>query len=103
MAADVAGTINNPSPNEDEQTVREYLLPGALPQHVFSTKTIGKRLKQHLDEPVRSGERTLVLRSWEDHPGTRIASSSMSRAISGGLDCGHLADDVVDRGLRGLF
>ena len=66
MAADVAGTINNPSPNEDEQTVREYLLPGALPHHVFSTKTIGKRLKQHLDEPVRSGERTLVLRSWED-------------------------------------
>ena len=24
------------------------------------------QLKQHLDEPVRSGERTLVLRSWED-------------------------------------
>jgi hypothetical protein len=23
-------------------------------------------LKQHLDEPVRSGDRTLVLRSWED-------------------------------------
>ena len=55
-----------PAPNEDEQTLRDYLLPGAQPNHVFSTKTIGKRLKQHLDEPVRSGERTLVLRSWED-------------------------------------
>ena len=66
MAADVAGMINNPSPNEDEQTLREYLLPGALPNHVFSAKSIGRRLKQHLDEPVRSGERTLVLRSWED-------------------------------------
>ena len=61
-ASDVAGMINNPSPNEDEQTLREYLLPGALPNHVFSTKSIGKRLKKHLDEPVRSGERTLVLR-----------------------------------------
>ena len=65
-ASDVAGMINNPDPNEDEQTLREYLLPGALPNHVFSAKSIGKLLKKHLDEPVRSGERTLVLRSWED-------------------------------------
>ena len=66
MASDVVGTVNNPDPNEDEQTLREYLLPGA-PSHIqFSSKSIGKRLKQHLDEPVRSGERTLVLRSWED-------------------------------------
>jgi len=46
MAADVAGTINNTAPNEDEQTLRDYLLPGAQPNLVFSTKTIGKRLKQ---------------------------------------------------------
>ena len=65
-AKDVAGMINNPSPNEDEQTLRDYLLPGALPNHVFSAKSIGKRLKHHLDGPVRSGERTLVLRWWED-------------------------------------
>jgi hypothetical protein len=65
-AGDVAGMINNPYPNDDEQTLREYLLPGALPNHVFSAKSIGKRLKKHADEPVGSGERTLVLRSWED-------------------------------------
>jgi hypothetical protein len=65
-ASDVAGMINNPYPNDDEQTLREYLLPGALPNHVFSAKSIGKRLKKHAEEPVRSGERTLVLRSWED-------------------------------------
>jgi hypothetical protein len=65
-ASDVVGTINNPDPNEDEQTLREYLLPGVPSHHQFSSKSIGKRLKQHLDEPVRSGERTLVLRSWED-------------------------------------
>ena len=65
-ASDVAGMINNQYPNEDEQTLRDYLLPGAPPHHVFSTKSIGRLLKRHLDEPVRSGERTLVLRSWED-------------------------------------
>ena len=57
---------NTTEPNDDEQTLREYLLPGALPNYVFSAKSIGKLLKQHLDEPVRSGERTLVLRSWEN-------------------------------------
>ena len=65
-ASDVAGMINNQFPNEDEQTLRDYLLPGAPPHHVFSPKSIGRLLKRHLDEPVRSGERTLVLRSWED-------------------------------------
>jgi hypothetical protein len=65
-ASDVAGMINNPSPNEDEQALREFLLPGALANYVFSAKSIGKLLKRHLDEPVRSGERTLALRSWED-------------------------------------
>ena len=65
-ASDVVGTVNNPDPNEDEQTLREYLLPGAPSHTQFSSKSIGKRLKQHLDDPVRSGERTLVLRSWED-------------------------------------
>ena len=66
IASDVAGMINNQVPNEDEQTLRDYLLPGAPPHHVFSAKSIGRLLKRHLDEPVRSGERTLVLRSWED-------------------------------------
>ena len=65
-ASDVAGIIDNPEPNEDEQTLRDYLLPGAQPDHRFSAKSIGKLLKKHLDEPVLSGERTLVLRSWED-------------------------------------
>jgi hypothetical protein len=55
-------TITSTRPN----SAREYLRPGALPNHVFSAKSIGKLLKQHLDEPVPSGQRTLVLRSWED-------------------------------------
>jgi len=47
---------------EDVQAVREFLLPGAMAEHVFSAKSIGRLLKKHLDEPVRSGTDTLVLR-----------------------------------------
>ena len=66
-ASDVAEMVNTPEPNEDEQTLREFLLPPrALPNHQFSSLSTGKRLKQHIDNPVRSGERVLVLRSWED-------------------------------------
>ena len=54
--------INDWIPNEDGQTLRDFLLPGALAGHVFTAKTIARLLKKHLDEPVRSGERTLVLR-----------------------------------------
>jgi hypothetical protein len=65
-AADVAGMINNQYPNEDEQALRDYLLPGALPNYVFSAKSITRLLKRHLDEPVKSGESTLVLRRQRD-------------------------------------
>jgi hypothetical protein len=65
-ASDVAGMINAQDPNEDEQTLREFLLPGVPPHHQFSSISIGKRLQQHLDNPVRSGEHTLVLKRRQD-------------------------------------
>ena len=65
-ASEVAGLINNPSPDANEQVLRDYLLPGALSSYVFSASTTSRMLKKHLDGPVRSGERTLVLRSQED-------------------------------------
>jgi hypothetical protein len=65
-AKDVAGMINNPAPNDDEQTVRDFLYPGVLPNHVLSAKTITRLLKRHLDEPVKNGERTLMLRRHMD-------------------------------------
>ena len=58
--------INNPAPNDDEQTVRDFLYPGVLPNHVLSAKTITRLLKRHLDEPVKNGERTLMLRRHMD-------------------------------------
>jgi hypothetical protein len=67
-ASDVEGMINTPEPNEDEQTLREYLLPGVRPDHRFSSIFIGKRLKKDMDNPVLSGERTLILRrQWDSH------------------------------------
>ena len=65
-ASEVAGLINNPSPDANEQVLRDYLLPGALSSYVFSARTTSRMLKKHLDGPVRSGERTLVLRSQEN-------------------------------------
>ena len=58
--------INTQSPNDEEQTLRNFLLPGAQPHHMFTAKAVGRLLKRHLDEPVMSGERTLVLRRKQD-------------------------------------
>jgi hypothetical protein len=71
MGKDVAALINNPYPGEDEQMLRDFLLPGALPSHVFSAKSIGRYLQKHLDGPVISAGRTLVLRSQMNHNGIR--------------------------------
>jgi hypothetical protein len=65
-AKDVAELINHQFPDDDERLLRDYLLPGTEKHYMFSSKTVGRLLKRHLDEPVKSGERTLVLRSRED-------------------------------------
>jgi hypothetical protein len=72
-AKDVAEIINTQFPNDDERLLREYLLPGTAPHHMFSAKTVSRLLKRHLDEPVKSGKRTLVLRSRENmHTKVRV-------------------------------
>ena len=68
-ANEVAKTINTVIQNEDIQTLRDFLQTGVPTNHVFSPKTIGKRLKDYIDGPVRSGERTLILRSKKEKHG----------------------------------
>jgi hypothetical protein len=38
---------------------------------MFSAKSVGRLLKKHLDGPVKSGDRTLVLRAAHD-PHTKV-------------------------------
>ena len=64
-AKDVALFVNDQA-DPDGATVREFLYPTAPPTYIASPKSAGKRLKQHVDEPVKSGDRTLILRKQED-------------------------------------
>jgi hypothetical protein len=69
-ATDIAGMINSsssfPETEEDQETLREFLLPGAPSDYTFSALSITKLLKKHLDNPVRSGEKNLILRRIKD-------------------------------------
>jgi hypothetical protein len=56
--------------NRDSATLRDFLF-GHTPAGFLATpKSVGRRLNAHVDEPVRSGERTLILRTHEDRVGT---------------------------------
>jgi hypothetical protein len=73
-AADVAGRLSRNTAMhrpDDVLTVREFLFPGVDASYVFSAKSLGRKLKRHLDEPVKKGRRTLVLRRWMD-PHTEV-------------------------------
>ena len=64
-ASDVAEWLNI-STEADAVTVRGFLFPNHPANAGFTAKAVGKRLKAHVGEPVRYGEQTLVLRSFED-------------------------------------
>ena len=57
LAKDVAELVNSYWSGSDEEKsnkklVRDFLLPGATNDHVFSAKSIGRLLKKHLDNVV---------------------------------------------------
>ena len=62
LASAVASLINDRNQRDDGQIVRDVLLPGAMAEHVFSSKSVGRLLNKHVDNPVRGSGRTLVLR-----------------------------------------
>ena len=64
-ATDVAVLINDLF-NQDALTLREFLYPGAPSGLVVAARSVGKRLAAHVDEPVKSGECTLILRKMEE-------------------------------------
>ena len=67
-ASAVASRINDrrTRTTTNRQTVREFLFPGAMVDYAFSSKSVARMLKKHLDDTVRTGERTLVLRCAQD-------------------------------------
>ena len=44
-------------------TLREFLFPNLPPGQIASSKAVAKRLKAHVGEPVRRGEKTLILKT----------------------------------------
>jgi hypothetical protein len=79
-AADVAKAINvqttttdyygaPSSPDPGAGALREFLFPSTSPSHMATPRSVGKRLRNHIDEPVRSRERTLILRKEEARAG----------------------------------
>jgi hypothetical protein len=64
-AAQVAAFVNDLS-DQRGAAVREFLYVGTAPGYVATPISAGKRLNSHLDEPVKHGECTLILRKHED-------------------------------------
>jgi hypothetical protein len=64
-ATDVAVLIND-SFNQDALALREFLYPGSPSGLVVAARSVGKRLAAHIDEPVKSGGCTLILRKKEE-------------------------------------
>jgi hypothetical protein len=65
-ASEVARLVNDQT-DQHGTALREFLYPGAPAFYVATPKSIGKRLKNHIDEPVKCGNRTLILSRQQDH------------------------------------
>src|SRR5215472_7663151 len=67
MAKDVAELVNTSriSGNHEERSnkklVRDYLLPGATDDHLFSAKSIGRLLRRHLDNAVKADDGCMLV------------------------------------------
>ena len=71
MARGEAGGANmadacNSDQNLHRDTLRAFFASGLGDDKKISAKTVGRHLKRHVGEPVRSGDRTLILRVRRD-------------------------------------
>ena len=75
QAAHLARVLNDQSEYrlDDEREraamLREFLFPNLPSAQIATPKATGNRLKRHIGEPVRQGERTLILKEWRDPKG----------------------------------
>jgi hypothetical protein len=68
-AADVAQFANEQG-HPHAANLRDFLYPGHPQGHIATPKSVGKRLKSHIGEPVRLGDKTLILRALPSRTGT---------------------------------
>jgi hypothetical protein len=66
LAKDVCDAINAIGFSPDYIMLREFLCPKLLEGHRASSKMIGKALSNHIGDPVRNGDETLILRRDKD-------------------------------------
>ena len=52
--------------NADSTTLRDFLFGQVPAGFVATSKAVGKRLRAHIDEPVKVGDQTLLLRRYMD-------------------------------------
>ena len=64
-ATDLAQLVNEPG-HSSGAALREFLYPDTAASDAVSPKSVGKRLKRHIDDPVKDGHRTLILRKHGD-------------------------------------
>jgi hypothetical protein len=62
VAKDAESVVNNAFEDEHGRTIREFLYPTLEQGAKVSARSVGKALKWHVDNPVRSGSQTFVLR-----------------------------------------
>lgn len=72
QAADLARLLNEPDiyasaeHKERTTTLREFLFPNLSAAQTITAKSAGKRLKRHVGDPVKHGDKTLCLMETED-------------------------------------
>jgi len=64
-ATTVCDATNSPM-HPHRETLRGFFCPTLREDDKATPKSVGRRLKKHVGEPVRSGERTLILKSQRD-------------------------------------
>jgi hypothetical protein len=52
--------------NADSAVLRDFLFGSVPPSFVATPKSVSQRLRAHIDEPVKVGDKTLVLRRFVD-------------------------------------
>jgi hypothetical protein len=89
QASEVATLLNyhgEQQSNEDRErvaTLREFLFPKMPPNQDLSAKSVGRAIKRHVGEPVKAGDRTLILKEWRDpHGGPKGALSYYVQSVS---------------------